>query len=101
LDVNKGIAKISPFFFPAFFDSKNGKQFKDSLLFNQEERAKHPPDIRSHTSNAFREEEFWNEWDDATSKMRDLEDLDPIPEHMDTTIRPIIARCKSPTSLDP
>lgn len=94
-DVNKGIAKISPFFFPAFFDSKNGQQFKDSLPFNQEERAKNPPDIRSHTSNAFRPKEFWNVWDDATSKMTHPKDLETMPEHMDTTICPIIAHCKS------
>ena len=92
--MHKAIAKVAPFFFPQFLDTKDGLQFKKSLIFNQKERAQHLPNIRSHTSNTFRSEEFWTEWDAAMENMEDTEDLEAIPEYMDTAIRPIIAHCK-------
>lgn len=93
LDVHRAIAKISPFFLPEFFDSKHGQKFKDSLLYNHKERAKQLPDVRSHTSNTYRSEKFWKEWNEAASKMAGV-GLNAIPEHMDNAIRPIIAHCK-------
>lgn len=94
LAVHRAIAKLSPFFFPDFFESKPGQQYKDSLLYNQEERAKHLPDIRTHTSNTYRATKFWGEWDEARKNMAHGGDLDAIPEYMDTAIRPIVAHCK-------
>jgi len=93
-DLHKAIAKMAPFFHQEFFDYKNGHQYKDSLLFNQEERAKHLPKIRSHLSNTFRPKECWYEFDDGCRKMKHNEDLDVFPEDWDITIRPIIAHRK-------
>ena len=93
-DVHKAVAKISPFFDPEFLDSEHGKQFKDSFMLNQDERAKHPPNIRSHNSNKTRPEQFWQEFDEATQKMKHNDDLDALPFEMDIAIRPIIAHRK-------
>jgi hypothetical protein len=56
--VHKAIGKIAPFFFTHFLESEEGAPFKDSLMFNQAERAKHFPDIRTHISNKYRSPEF-------------------------------------------
>lgn len=90
-DINKAIAKLSPFFYPEFFESEEGARFRDSLLFKQEERANHIPDIRSDISNARRLKEFWKEWDGEKKMMKSLDDT---PAEWDIAIRPIIARCK-------
>lgn len=93
-DLYKAIAKMAPFFHREFFDYKNGQRFKDSLLFNQDERSKSPPELRSHLSNTFRPRECWNEFDKECEKMESEDDLDALPEEWDITIRPIIAHRK-------
>lgn len=92
-DVWKAVAKLSPFMYPDFFQSELGEAFKDSLLFNQEERAKNLPDIRGWVSNTTRPKEFWREWDIIEKDPK--KGLDDTPIEWDMVIRPIIARCKS------
>ncbi len=93
-DLHKAVAKISPFFHPEFFTWKDGKPFKDSLLFKQEERSKILPTIRKHTSNKMRPAEFFGELDEAMKDMSDEDDLEALPEKWDIAVRPIIARRK-------
>jgi hypothetical protein len=90
-DLHKAIGKLSPFFYPEFLDSEQGQAFKESLLFKQEERAKHLPDIRSSVGNAHRPTSFWKEWDELKKITKKLDD---IPAQWDVTVRPIIAHCK-------
>lgn len=90
-DLHKAIGKLTPFFYPDFLESKEGEAFKESLLFQQEERAKHLPDIRSSVSNANRPKAFWKEWEEVKKDMKDLND---IPSKWDVVARPIIAHCK-------
>jgi len=90
-DLHKAIGKLSPFFYPEFLESKEGEEFKDSHLFQQEERAKHLPDIRSSVSNAYRPKAFWREWEKVKKSVKELEEL---PIEWDVATRPIIAHCK-------
>jgi hypothetical protein len=46
-----------------FFSSDEGKPWKNSTLFNQGERAKTIPDVRSSHSNRTRPASQWEEWD--------------------------------------
>src|SRR5689334_12690343 len=62
-DVHKSVAKITPYFHPEFFTSEVGEKYKDSLLFNQEERAKTFLHSRTHYSNKTRDKKFWREMD--------------------------------------
>jgi hypothetical protein len=104
-DLQKALALIYPFFFPHFLKTKRGQPFKDSLLFNQDERAKHTPDRRSHVSNKYVPKEFWDEFDGHTKSCdKDGDDvLDAFPMQWDIAIRPIIAHRKlhSPLSQPP
>ncbi len=59
-DIDKAVARISPFFYPEFLESEDGLDFKDSLLFKQEERAAVIPDIRTLVVNGMRSQSFWN-----------------------------------------
>jgi len=90
--VHKAIAKISPFFYPPFLESEEGAPFKDSLMFNQAERAKNFPDIRSHISNKYCSPEFFKEFEDEMRRVRG--DLNELPAEWDLHIRPIIAHRK-------
>lgn len=98
-DLHKAIGKLSPFFYPEFLDSKEGEAFKDSLLFKQEERAKHLPHIRSSVGNAHRPKSFWKEWDEVKKNMKDMKDLDDTPAQWDVAVRTIIAHCKLMTAV--
>lgn len=90
-DLHKAVAKMTPFFHQEFFSSKYGEEFRDSLIFKQEERAKAPQDCRSHLSNKTRPAEFFKEYDEMNEKMKTNED---VPEEWDVATRPIIAHCK-------
>ncbi|THV98725.1 hypothetical protein D6D26_06262 [Aureobasidium pullulans] len=46
-----------------FFSSEEGMPWKDSALFDQAERAKHIPDVRSSHSNRTRSATQWEDWD--------------------------------------
>jgi hypothetical protein len=97
-DLHKALAKISPFFFSDFLDTERGKIYKNSMMFNQEERAKNPPDIRTHTSNSFRPQDFWTEFDESADKI-DSDYQDARITEYDIAIRPIIAYCKFPLTF--
>jgi hypothetical protein len=92
-DVQKAIAKIAPFFYAPFLESEEGEPFRASLMFNQAERAKNFPDIRSHVSNKYRPPDFFKELDkEANGTEVELENL---PFEWDVHVRPIIAHRKS------
>ena len=91
--VHKAVAKIAPFFYPAFLESEEGAPFKDSLIFNQAERAKNFPDMRSHISNKYRSPEFFKEFEDEMTRVRG--ELNELPAEWDLHARPIIAHRKS------
>nr|ATA58189.1 mfs allantoate [Neofusicoccum kwambonambiense] len=76
----------------AFFNSETGLSFKSSLLVNQAERAKHPPDRRSPHSNKTRPKEHWKEWD-AMSKTHsgDRHTIESYPEDWNLIVRPTLA----------
>jgi hypothetical protein len=90
------VAKISPFFYTPFLESEEGAPFRESLMFNQAERAKNYPDIRSHVSNKYRSPEFFEEYD---QKAKDVQDLDDLPFEWDIHVRPIIAHRESLSSM--
>ncbi|PQE18079.1 mfs allantoate protein [Rutstroemia sp. NJR-2017a BVV2] len=90
-DLHKALGKVYPFFNPEFLETDKGKQFKDSLLFKQEERARTFPDIRTHISTKHRPEEFYAEFDKKFQETKHDDDLDALPFEWDMNIRPIIA----------
>jgi len=92
--VHKAIAKVAPFFWPQFLWSKDGEPFRNSLMFNQAERAKDFPDIRSHVSNKYRSPEFFKEFEDAMTRVGG--NLADLPPEWDLHMRPIIAHRRSP-----
>ncbi|KAL0258469.1 hypothetical protein SLS55_005962 [Diplodia seriata] len=93
-DMNLAWTLTSIFFDDArpFFNSETGLSFKNSLLMDQEERAKYPPDIRSPHSNKTRPKEHWEEWD-GVSKTKEgrRHVIDNYPEHWNLVVRPTIA----------
>jgi hypothetical protein len=81
----------------AKLSSRRSKWFnsRNSKLFNQAERALHPPDRRTHLSNKTMPKEFWKEWDDLLKdKGRTSEDAidDIYPAEWRKAIRPTIIR---------
>ncbi|TVY87687.1 hypothetical protein LAWI1_G006032 [Lachnellula willkommii] len=75
-DLNKAVALITPFFFPDFLESKKGQKFKNSLLFNQVERAKHPPTFyKSGVLRTRADEYFAGQAISNTSPNRETPDL--------------------------
>ncbi|KAI0880759.1 uncharacterized protein GGS22DRAFT_182070 [Annulohypoxylon maeteangense] len=77
-----------------FFESEEGSQYKDSLLFNLTERAKAIPDCRARASFKHRPKRFWNEWDallkDAEENDKYFADVYPIK--WSVAVRPILAK---------
>lgn len=59
---------VASIFFPEgqkiFFDGKHGEDWKDSVLFKQEERGQSIPDRRGYRSGRYRDPEFFQELDD-------------------------------------
>lgn len=90
-EIMKAVEKLSPFFLPSFKKSKEGREFKDSMLLNQEERAKQFSVWRCSRSNTEQPKKFWSEWDRICKPGMGLDDL---PVEWDKTIRPIIAKCE-------
>ena len=77
-------------FFPSsFFESDFGILHKDSLLVNQSERAKNPPNRRTHASNRFIDKTIFAEWD---AHWRQSRGFDDYPLKWDIVTRPIIAK---------
>lgn len=100
-DVSKALAKILPFFSKDFLNSEKGVEFRDSMLFKQEERAKTIPDCRTAVSTKYRPKEFWKEFDEEEKKMQHVENLEVLPEEWDLKIRPIVASRMFPLPLSP
>jgi hypothetical protein len=98
-DLYKALGKVYPFFNPEFLDTDKGKQFKDSMLFKQEERARAFPDLRTHTSTKHRPKEFYAEFDKKFQETKHDDDFDALPFEWDMNIRPIIAHRKSFTLI--
>jgi hypothetical protein len=63
-------------------------------MFNQAERAKDFPDIRSHVSNKYRSPEFFKEFEDAMTRVGG--NLADLPPEWDLHMRPIIAQRRFP-----
>ncbi|KAI9649174.1 hypothetical protein NHQ30_001742 [Ciborinia camelliae] len=91
-DAQKAMGKVYPFFNPEFLATEEGKEFKDSLMFNQEERAKHYPDIRTDKSTVHHTKEFYADLDKYRKKMKYTDDYTSFPLEWDMKIRPIIAK---------
>ncbi|PVH81349.1 hypothetical protein DL98DRAFT_571218 [Cadophora sp. DSE1049] len=88
-DLHRAVAKMTPFFHKEFFaPDAIGEPFKDSLIFNQDARAKEYPETRSHRSNKMQPEAFWEEFD---REMGEVEGIWDLPPERDLAIRPIIA----------
>lgn len=97
-DAFKAYAAIALFFRgEAFLASEFGEPWRDTELLNQEERAKHVPDRRTHKSNKTMPAEFWNDWDNLlkANKRQEgdtVEDIYPIEWRK--AIRPIVIKRK-------
>ncbi|CZR66639.1 uncharacterized protein PAC_16540 [Phialocephala subalpina] len=96
-DLHQAIAKLTPFSHKEFFASKYGDDFKDSLLFRQEERAKAARDTRSHYSVRMCPAEFFEKLDAEFATADGIEDL---PEECDLVVRPTMAHHIKLTILD-
>jgi hypothetical protein len=97
-DAFNAYASIALFFdTDKFLGSTHGKEFVDSPLLKQAERAKTVPDRRTHKSNKTMPKEFWDDFDkllrDNKRQMGDVID-DIMPMEWRKTLRPIIMRCK-------
>ncbi|KAI1654605.1 hypothetical protein F4813DRAFT_398932 [Daldinia decipiens] len=77
-----------------FFESENGRKYKDTSLLKLDERAKKLPDCRMRTSFKYRPKEFWREWEgvlkEAKTKHKFYADIYPM--EWSVAIRPIIAK---------
>lgn len=91
-DAEKALAKIYPFFNPEFLNSEEGKAFKNSLMFDQEKRAKSYPDIRTDTSTIHQPKELYADLEKYRRQMKFTDDYASFPLEWDMTIRPIIAK---------
>ncbi|KAI1444975.1 hypothetical protein F5Y02DRAFT_408701 [Annulohypoxylon stygium] len=77
-----------------FFKSEEGKQYKDSLLFKPQERAKTLPDCRSRASFKHRPKSFWKDWEAVLKDANDIKRCfaDIYPMKWSVVIRPIISK---------
>ncbi|KAI1134852.1 hypothetical protein F5Y05DRAFT_192827 [Hypoxylon sp. FL0543] len=77
-----------------FFESKEGSEYKDTLLLKPHERAKTLPDCRTRSSFRYRPKEFWKEWEavlkEAKANSKFYADVYPIKWNV--AIRPMIAK---------
>lgn len=80
-----------------FLASEAGKQFANSLLLKQPERAKQFPDVRSPHSNTNRPKGHWKEWDTVQdlhkkrNKTQEVYWTDCFPPQFKSITRPTIA----------
>lgn len=86
-DLHRAVAKLTPFFLPEFLESDAGAPFKDSLIFNQIERARQGRIGRAHHSNKEKPASFFQGVDDADI----ANGPESYPPEWDRTCRPIIA----------
>ena len=88
-DMLQARAMMALFFPSSFLESELGILHKDSLILNQSERAKNPPNRRTHASNRFVDKKLFEEWDAHWKKSRGPDDY---PLEWDVVSRPIIAK---------
>lgn len=75
-----------------FLQSRYGKRFQTSKLFEAGERAQ-VPDRRSHVSNRYRPKEFWEEWNNIEKNNKSNMAMAYIyPQEWDRLARPILAK---------
>ncbi|KAL7918391.1 hypothetical protein ACQKWADRAFT_330782 [Trichoderma austrokoningii] len=74
----------------ALLKSDECESFRNSLLFNPQERSKSLPDRRSRTSYKYRDKKFWDEWKELSNGPRYFTDVYPLDWSM--TVRPTIAK---------
>ena len=95
-DAFRAYAAIAVFFEgDAFLASEHGEPWRDTKLLDQEERAKHVPDRRTHFSNKSMPKEFWRDWDELMKKnKRHSDDVvdDIYPMEWRKALRPIIIK---------
>jgi hypothetical protein len=97
-DAFAAYASIAVFFEgDAFLASEYGEPWRDTKLLNQEERAKHIPDRRTHMSNKTMPKEFWKDWDELLRQNSrhsgDVAD-DIYPMDWRKALRPIVIKRK-------
>lgn len=102
-DAFRAYAAIAVFFEgDAFLASEFGEPWRETKLLNQEERAKHVPDRRTHMSNKTLPKDFWKDWDDLLKKnKKDSGDVvdDIYPMEWRKALRPIIIKREPPSYL--
>lgn len=76
-----------------FVNSNQCEAFRNSLLFDPEQRRKIRPDRRGRTSFKFRNPEFWKGWNEFLKTKKYYADVYPFGWSL--AIRPIVARCSS------
>lgn len=102
-DAFRAYASIAVFYEgDAFLASEHGEPWRDTKLLDQEVRARHVPDRRTHLSNKTMPKEFWKNWDDLLKQNRRqagdvVEDI--FPMEWRKALRPIIIKRKCSTSL--
>lgn len=74
----------------AFLKSDECESFRNSLLFNPQERCKSLPDRRSRTSYRYRDKKFWDEWNKIAEGPGYFTDIFPLEWSLN--IRPTIAK---------
>lgn len=73
-----------------FVQSEQCESFRNSLVFDPQERSKVRPDRRARTSYKYREVGFWSEWKNITESESYFTDIYPID--WSVAVRPIIAQ---------
>lgn len=73
-----------------FLKSDECETFRNSLLFNPQERCKSLPDRRSRTSYRYSDKKFWDEWNEIAEGPGYFADIIPLEWSMN--IRPTIAK---------
>lgn len=104
-DAFRAYAAIAVFFEgDAFLASEHGEPWRDTKLLDQDERAKHIPDRRTHMSNKSLPREFWKEWDALLEKhKRKAGDVvhDIYPMEWRKALRPVIIKREHFTPFPP
>lgn len=74
----------------AFLKSDECESFRNSLLFNPQERSNSRPDRKSRTSYKYRDKKFWDEWNKVANGPGHFTDIYPL--EWSIAVRPIIAK---------
>ncbi|UZP45173.1 hypothetical protein NXS19_012985 [Fusarium pseudograminearum] len=74
-----------------FVNSSQCEEFRNSGVFDVEDRNKVRPDRRTRTSYKFREKGFWKEWNEFCNEKTSVFWADRYPMEWSLTVRPILA----------